>query len=829
MEPKTGVGFPWIDEDEDEVFDPGENAYPSIGSAVQAAENWDVIAVCGVYDTTIENFPITVDKPVTLVSIGGAKGTVIDGGGSDVLLIQADNVTIDGFTMTDGGRGVWLENSSGAEIKNNWLESCGVFIEGTDVSRFNSHVIENNTVNGKPVYYFADETGIVVPDDAGEVILANCSDVIIEGVDASNGSIGAEIAYSDNVTISHSTFHRNSYAGVFLYSGNNTLENIDASSNRYGILLSGSDHNTLQDIVASKCGEIGIYMAGSNYNTVRNLVTNYNGSMGMGIYGSSYVVVDNWTSSRNGGYGGRSGTSGSHNVISNFVANHNGVDGFRSYDWADSKFLNCYFSQNGEKGILFKRADNNLIANCYAEGGAHTGFGFEAGCHDTVVDNCTVVESKEGVFFHGGCNNNTVKNCHITSCPRLGIGFEYNSGGTAINNTCTSCGDGVMLMGSSNNTVENNVVTSSVSNGIHVRESSNNNTILRNTVENNPNGIRISGSGGNVFNYNNVVGNGSGLVNAGWDTVDATLNWWGDPSGPSGVGLGKGDSVSANVEYIPWLDASYPGGKPVVAEVQVIEGTAEVSLRELAPEVLSVVPSEPDWDPWGTYMVTVTIRDNNGLGDLNEVVLVAYTGDAAIDSTKNRYTWWFDPADNSWHSSLGDEFIDSANCSAPDNLSEIEGEYVFAIRLAKTAKPGTWDMCARAVDSHDMEDTLKIIEAITVRVYTEFSLDRYTLNFKGVQGETVAPELGPSVVTVTTNERFDIRVRMSSDWTVDGLTMPMDTTTANGITLTDEYQTILENIGYGEDVESEIDWVLAIPLAQELGEYHTTFYVNVAH
>jgi hypothetical protein len=35
--------------------------------------------------------------------------------------------------------------------------------------------------------------------------------------------------------------------------------------------------------------------------------------------------------------------------------------------------------------------------------------------------------------------------------------------------------------------------------------------------------------------------------------VDATYNWWGDPSGPAGVGPGTGDAVSQYVEYDPWL------------------------------------------------------------------------------------------------------------------------------------------------------------------------------------------------------------------------------------------------------------------------------------
>lgn len=48
--------------------------------------------------------------------------------------------------------------------------------------------------------------------------------------------------------------------------------------------------------------------------------------------------------------------------------------------------------------------------------------------------------------------------------------------------------------------------------------------------------------------------------------MDATYNWWGHASGPSGEGPGTGDAVSANVDYCPWLsiieygDVSLSGG-----------------------------------------------------------------------------------------------------------------------------------------------------------------------------------------------------------------------------------------------------------------------------
>src|SRR5581483_6685928 len=41
---------------------------------------------------------------------------------------------------------------------------------------------------------------------------------------------------------------------------------------------------------------------------------------------------------------------------------------------------------------------------------------------------------------------------------------------------------------------------------------------------------------------------------------EATPNWWGDASGPSGSGPGTGDSVSDDVDFEPWLTCSFEQG-----------------------------------------------------------------------------------------------------------------------------------------------------------------------------------------------------------------------------------------------------------------------------
>jgi hypothetical protein len=62
-------------------------------------------------------------------------------------------------------------------------------------------------------------------------------------------------------------------------------------------------------------------------------------------------------------------------------------------------------------------------------------------------------------------------------------------------------------------------------------------------------------------NYNNIYNNTQYGVYRTYDltgTLDAENNWWGDASGPSGVGPGTGDAVSGNVDFEPWLSCYTP-------------------------------------------------------------------------------------------------------------------------------------------------------------------------------------------------------------------------------------------------------------------------------
>ena len=75
-------------------------------------------------------------------------------------------------------------------------------------------------------------------------------------------------------------------------------------------------------------------------------------------------------------------------------------------------------------------------------------------------------------------------------------------------------------------------------------------------------------------------------------TLDATGNWWGAASGPSGNGTGTGDAVSLDVAFAPFLTTAPAGcenDNALTSVPAVLEGTRARSADEFAPEAAETV------------------------------------------------------------------------------------------------------------------------------------------------------------------------------------------------------------------------------------------------
>ena len=127
-----------------------------------------------------------------------------------------NNISKNQVISSSGGFGIYLSNVKYANLSCNNFTNCGIKISGNSLDQWNTHKIEyTNTINTKPIYFYNDTSGVIVPNNVGEIIFVNCSDVKIN-----NRSLigGIHLAFTNHSVIENSTFN---YTGIYLQSSNN--------------------------------------------------------------------------------------------------------------------------------------------------------------------------------------------------------------------------------------------------------------------------------------------------------------------------------------------------------------------------------------------------------------------------------------------------------------------------------------------------------------------------------------------------------------------------------------------------------------------------------
>ncbi len=185
------------------------------------------------------------------------------------------------------------ENNS---IRFNDMIENGILMYGDSLGDWNSHIIDTtNTVNNKPVQYWKNVTGGKVPEGAGQVILANCSDILVENQNLSNATSGLQVAYSRGGAIKNNTAMGNRVYGIdILDYDHGSFDNNHASENLYDIRFRYSDNNTMANnsvVNQPGGGWFGINVLYSNGNEISGT----NGSIVLGY--SDHNTIVNGTSS----------------------------------------------------------------------------------------------------------------------------------------------------------------------------------------------------------------------------------------------------------------------------------------------------------------------------------------------------------------------------------------------------------------------------------------------------------------------------------------------------------------------------------------------------
>jgi len=162
-------------------------------------------------------------------------------------------------------------------VHGNVLTNGGIVIDGGEeistagIEYWNTHEIdEENTVNGKKVYYYKDAEGMEVPSDAGQVIIANCSNMTLKNLTLNNASRGIQIGFSTHITISDAHLKGNDVGILFHASHRNIVKcsTIEENSN-YGILFYRACNN---HILQNNFTGNSVYAMFFDYNSSDNQV-----------------------------------------------------------------------------------------------------------------------------------------------------------------------------------------------------------------------------------------------------------------------------------------------------------------------------------------------------------------------------------------------------------------------------------------------------------------------------------------------------------------------------------------------------------------------------
>jgi titin len=269
-----------------------------------------------------------------------------------------NNYVIDN-TLLDNEIGIYMWTTRSNTLINNTMISCGIVIQGDGLDYWNTHVITtNNTVNGKPVYYWKDQVGGTIPAGAGEVILVSCDDTMILNQELTLGSVGIELGYTSGIKIDKVNVSGNSWHGMYIHesTATNITNSKVASNGEFGVwIYTGNGKNLIQNTTfMNHTFDINLYAADEN-EIVDNIVNN-SGGFRISSSDRNHIMNNNISHSNYGLY-----LQGSHenNITGNNIS-HNEM-GIYMLNSNENKIIQNQVYNNSIYGFNLSNSQNNVI------------------------------------------------------------------------------------------------------------------------------------------------------------------------------------------------------------------------------------------------------------------------------------------------------------------------------------------------------------------------------------------------------------------------------------------------------------------------------------
>jgi parallel beta-helix repeat protein len=218
---------------------------------------------------------------------------------------SSDNTTIAGNIISfNQGSGLQVSVDypikKGTAIRGNIFTWNGLVISnlfGASIANFSSLTITpDNLVNGKPLYFYKDCMNLSLDGvSVGQLILANCKNVLIRHLQITSTDIGMQLLNVDGALVTSNTIMSNGEFGVILWPpGSSALSNITVVDNN---ISNNGWLNSAWLGIESGGPNVRVYHNNLIYNTARDWVIQgnswHNGYPSGGNFWSAYTGVDN--------------------------------------------------------------------------------------------------------------------------------------------------------------------------------------------------------------------------------------------------------------------------------------------------------------------------------------------------------------------------------------------------------------------------------------------------------------------------------------------------------------------------------------------------------
>jgi parallel beta-helix repeat protein len=274
------------------------------------------------------------DPPEAIVLLNGVNSVTVTNlkikGFGSAISIESTNNTVTGCTI-DCQYGIWLRHASNNHITDNTFFNArpaigfgfsfdnqlrnnrlinSTFSAGL-AAGYSNDVDTSNTIDGKPIYYLVNKTGLVVSPEnypeIGYLILDSCTGITVKDL-RMDGSLASGIILKEttNTIVTHNRLTGLNIGIYLLNSFNNTISNNYAANGTHGIVITATESNTVSGNTL-EYNEVGISLLGNSQviflnNFINNTIQAYSSEWHMFNFKPLPNGVHVWDNGEQGNY-----------------------------------------------------------------------------------------------------------------------------------------------------------------------------------------------------------------------------------------------------------------------------------------------------------------------------------------------------------------------------------------------------------------------------------------------------------------------------------------------------------------------------------------------